>query len=75
MISSRRRTEDRALALNYAKLLEFDGGRLHDLDRRVDNDVNRDVDEMKRAIEASREKKLKKARKRRKQEQAKRGLN
>lgn len=63
-----------ALALDLAKLRTFDMGRLHDLDRRVDYEVNRDVDDLKRAIEAQREKKLKKARKKRKADQAKRGL-
>ncbi|MCC7495356.1 MAG: hypothetical protein IT204_23605 [Fimbriimonadaceae bacterium] len=49
------------MALDLAKLQEFDPTRLRELDRRVDDDVNGEVLGRKRAIEESRAKKRKKA--------------
>ncbi|NUP98393.1 MAG: hypothetical protein HUU35_00920 [Armatimonadetes bacterium] len=49
------------MALDYAKLQEFDPARLQDLDRRVDDDVRGEVMGRKRNIEEARAKKRKKA--------------
>ena len=54
------------MALDLTKLKEFDPARLHELDRRVDEDLQHAVDARKRAIEESRAKKRKKAQKQRK---------
>lgn len=51
------------MALDYAKLKDFDPSRLHELDRHVDDDINSEVGGRKRAIEESRAKKRKRAQK------------
>ena len=52
------------MALDYGKLRDFDNARLADLDRRVDGDVNGELNGRKRTIEESRAKKRKKQAKR-----------
>lgn len=52
------------MALDYAKLQEFDKEALRELDRRVDGDLNSELNARKRNIEESRAKKRKKAAKR-----------
>lgn len=49
------------MALNLKGLQEFDRGRLHDLDRRVDDELHSELMGRKRVIEDSRAKKRKKA--------------
>lgn len=51
------------MALDLTKLQEFDPARLHELDRRVDDDLKHELDGRKRVIEESRAKKRKKAQK------------
>lgn len=51
------------MAVDLNRLKEFDPSRLHELDRRVDDDLQHELDGRKRVIEESRAKKRKKAQK------------